>query len=338
MAERGRRRFDIDRNNVFYLRSLHFKWTEISQILGVSKRTLCRRAREWNLPLYSVITDQEIDSIVVRHLTEFHAAGEAMLRGYLTSQAVRVQRERLRRSVRRARGDDNQILPAISRRIYLLPGLNYLWHIDGHHKLIKWRLVTHGGIDGFSRLITYLKCSNNNRSETVTKSFIEATRQYGVPLCVRSDHGAENVGVWSFIEEARGRNHNSYIAGRSVHNCRIERLWRDVYTAVTTSYVVVFTQLEQEGLLDPENETDTASTISLFHALITFSIYLCKHGLIINCHQNAIGPLCSCTQVVPLVIHCLRRRLISVYMELMIQMMFLWMKTQMSPLLFHLLT
>lgn len=24
---------------------------------------------------------------------------------------------------------------------------NYVWHIDGHHKLIRWHLVTHGGID-----------------------------------------------------------------------------------------------------------------------------------------------------------------------------------------------
>ena len=35
-------------------------------------------------------------------------------------------------------------------------------YVDGHHKLIRWRLVTHGGIDGYSQMIVYLKCSNNN--------------------------------------------------------------------------------------------------------------------------------------------------------------------------------
>ena len=37
-----------------------------------------------------------------------------------------------------------------------------MWHVDGNQKLIRYRLVIHGGIDGFLRLITYLKCSNNN--------------------------------------------------------------------------------------------------------------------------------------------------------------------------------
>ena len=34
---------------------------------------------------------------------------------------------------------------------------NSLWHIDGHHKLIRWRIIVHGGIDGYSRLPMYLQ-------------------------------------------------------------------------------------------------------------------------------------------------------------------------------------
>ena len=57
--------------------------------------------------------------------------------------------------------------PRIYRRVYSVPGPNYLWHIDGNHKLIKYRIVIHGGgIDGSSRL-TYLKCTSNNWAETV---------------------------------------------------------------------------------------------------------------------------------------------------------------------------
>lgn len=76
----------------------------------------------------------------------------------MISLNVHVQRERLRRSIKRVRGQEQQPTPsAINRRAYNVRGPNYLWHIDGHHKLIKWRLVTHGCIDGFSRLITYLQ-------------------------------------------------------------------------------------------------------------------------------------------------------------------------------------
>ena len=38
----------------------------------------------------------------------------------------------------------------VKRRVYHAEGPNAIWHIDGHHKLIRWCLVTHGGIDGFS--------------------------------------------------------------------------------------------------------------------------------------------------------------------------------------------
>lgn len=252
----GRPRISVDREQLEFLRSLHFKWTDIAGILGVSEKTVHRRVLEWNIPTYSSISDHEVDVIVRRYLEEFPQCGEAMLRGHFLSLNLHIQRERLRQSVKRITGSEQRNTQQIYRRVYSVPGPNFLWHIDGHHKLIKWRLVTHGGIDGFSRLITYLQCSNNNESETVTECFIKATYQFGTPSRVRSDHGTENVGVWRFMEEVRGRDRNSYIAGRSVHNCRIERLWRDVYTCVISTYVQLFTYMEEEGILNADNDAD----------------------------------------------------------------------------------
>ena len=100
----------------------------------------------------------------------------------------------------------------------------YTW-TDGHHKLICWRLVTHAGIDGFSRLIVFMHCSNNNWSLTVYEHFLEATRKYGLPSRVRTDQGRENMMVAQHMLEHRGMSHGSIITGSSVHNQRIERLY-----------------------------------------------------------------------------------------------------------------
>ncbi|KZT30299.1 hypothetical protein NEOLEDRAFT_1030338, partial [Neolentinus lepideus HHB14362 ss-1] len=43
----------------------------------------------------------------------------------------------------------------ISRREYKVPRPNYLWHIDGYHKLIRWGIVVHGMVDGFCRSVRH---------------------------------------------------------------------------------------------------------------------------------------------------------------------------------------
>jgi len=79
------------------------------------------------------------------------------------------------------------------------------YDLDGHIKMIRWGLVIHGAIDGFSRVITYLHCASKNWAEAVLDCFTNATRDYGVPSRVRADHGGENVEVQRFMEENRGK-------------------------------------------------------------------------------------------------------------------------------------
>ena len=54
----------------------------------------------------------------------------------------------------------------------------------------------------------------------------------------------------------RGTDRGSALVGRSVHNQRIERLWRDVYRDVLDLFYGIFMSMEDIGILDPINEID----------------------------------------------------------------------------------
>ncbi|KAK7012546.1 hypothetical protein R3P38DRAFT_2550320, partial [Favolaschia claudopus] len=50
-----------------------------------------------------------------------------------------------------------------------------------------------GFIDGYSRLITGLRASDNNHGSTVLMLFLDAAALYGAPSRMRGDHGVENI-------------------------------------------------------------------------------------------------------------------------------------------------
>ena len=256
----GRPRLQISEDALTQLRSLGFKWKHIADMLLVSRWTIRRRVIEFGLEEITGFTEmanEQLDGLVRQFIQEHGSVvGCSIINGYLRSLGIRIQRHRLRSSIARVDPINVRLRWAVvvSRRAYSVPGPNSLWHVDGHHSLVNWGFVVHGAIDGFSRCIVFLKCSTNNRSETVGDLFLSATRSFGWPSRVRTDHGGENVKVWELMEEARDSNRGSYLVGSSVHNQRIERLWRDVFCMVCHIFYYTFQAMEESGVLNREND------------------------------------------------------------------------------------
>lgn len=117
--------------------------------------------------------------------------------------------------------------------------------------------------------------------------FLDATKVHGIPSRIRGDHGTENVLVAAFMESLKGVERGSYIWGRlvvalstvilqylilclnrSVHNVRIERLWRDLTEGLGAKWKNFFYTLELHDGLD----RDSDSHMWLLHYLFLNSI------------------------------------------------------------------
>ena len=133
-CSRGRPRLCITRNQLQYLRSLAFTWSEIASITGVSRMTLYRRRLEYGLldDPSELITDEQLQQKLSKMRQEYPQFGKTMAMGHLRSLGFRVSRERLRNAIR-VTDPINRALRwrgvLTVRRPYSVPGPNALWHI-----------------------------------------------------------------------------------------------------------------------------------------------------------------------------------------------------------------
>ena len=89
--------------------------------------------------LYSHIDDDQLDQLVVGVLNEHPGVGMRMVKSYLQSKGLRIQRERIRSSLLRTDpiGLVERWRNTVHRRHYRVKYPLALWHIDGNHKLIR---------------------------------------------------------------------------------------------------------------------------------------------------------------------------------------------------------
>lgn len=104
---------------------------------------------------YSPLTNAELNHIITQFKANRPESSVHYVIGYLQRQGYRVQFHRVLHSLR-CLDHLGQILWSYrikKRGKYYVKRPNALWHIDGHHKLIRWGIVIHGAVDGFCRTV-----------------------------------------------------------------------------------------------------------------------------------------------------------------------------------------
>lgn len=279
----GRPKIYIPEEQLVFLLEQNFKIKDIAHMFLVSPRTISRRIELYGLQAvsaYTDLSDNQLDDLADIFLNHNPNGGFKSFEGFLRSQGFKIQRSRIRHCLWRVdpRGVLDRQKRLLHRRTYSVAMPNSLWHIDTNHKLIRWRFIIFGGIDGFSRLPVFLKVSGDNKAATMLRFFLEGVTTYGLPSRVRCDKGRENTDVSRYMIEKRGPGRGSCITGRSVHNQRIERFWRDMYQGCTSLFYNLFYYMEDNNMLNPDSEQDLFCLHYIYLPRIQHHLNLFREG------------------------------------------------------------
>lgn len=132
----GRPKFAITTSQLEYLEGMSFNWTQISQMLGVSRTTTYRRRVELSMSTdkshSSSVDDDELEHLLRQIRHETPALGKRLIMGKLKSWGIKVSRSRVRTCIHQI-DPINTVLRwkgyLASRQPYSVPGPNSLWHI-----------------------------------------------------------------------------------------------------------------------------------------------------------------------------------------------------------------
>ena len=187
---------DICEDDVRFFVENGFKETEIAALIGCPTRMIQRKLGEFGIEFncFSEITNGDLDDLVKGIVMRLPACGKRSIQTLLKVNGMILQRERVRESIRCVDplGLETRLRSTLHHQQYNIASPNALWHTDGYHKLIRWQIVIHGGIDGYSQVPVYLKVASYNKAVSVLNAFVQGVECYGLPSCVCSDYGGEN--------------------------------------------------------------------------------------------------------------------------------------------------
>lgn len=146
----------------------------------------------------------------------------------------------------------------LKRRVYNVPGPDYVWHSDNYDKLKRYGFPMYGFIDGYSKKVLFIGLSSsNNDPEVIANYFLKTVKKHKLlPTILRTDKGTEAtvMGELQIILRLDHKDDHaglkSHKRGRSVHNQRIESYWRQLREHLMDFYINLFKLMENDGIVD----------------------------------------------------------------------------------------
>ena len=89
--------------------------------------------------------------------------------------------------------------------------------------------------------------------------------------------------IAEYMIRNRGSGRGSMITGRSMHNQRIERLWRDVFTSCVSYFYCLFRAMELESILNPDSPANLLALHCVYLPIIQQQLDSFREGW---CHHR----------------------------------------------------
>ena len=126
----GRPLIDIPRQTLKMYLNFGFSLIKISEMLGVSQKTISRTIRQFGLleevPRYTEISNENLDTVAAEIYHELPNCGVRRMKGFLNAKGMRIQWERVRASLWRIDPEGilmrTMQLNLVQRRHYSVPG------------------------------------------------------------------------------------------------------------------------------------------------------------------------------------------------------------------------
>ena len=147
--------------------------SSIGRSIKVGRHTVRKYRKLYGISnAYANITNAELDRLVQEYKAPLPRNGWRYVIAHLALKGFKVQVHRVKESLKRVDrlGIALRQRRGIKRRDYTSKRPNYLWHCDGHHKLIRWGIVIHGCADGNDRMVSTISWALITAEQTIPDS------------------------------------------------------------------------------------------------------------------------------------------------------------------------